>query len=249
MNRLTFLLIAAGLFAAPAAMVAQSLGTRPDSGCTTRGGIVECRVIRLSRTGGDSAMMKRAALGVELRATGTRRDTLGVFIESVTPNGPAENSGIVEGDRIARINGVDVRSAAADIDDPYTNGLAGHRLSREVGKLTPGSRVILSVWSGGRYRDVQVTTGRASDLTRRRMMFQMHGPGMEDMQMMFGPHGDGPMHMPMEGRMIKRVRPVGPVSPVRPVVPIAPKPAAPPGSVHTTASPRMSPFVLIRVSS
>src|SRR3954467_7221107 len=59
----------------------------------------------------DSAMAKRAALGIELRATGTRRDTLGVFVEAVTPKGPAESAGIIEGDRIAAINGVDLRTA------------------------------------------------------------------------------------------------------------------------------------------
>ena len=37
----------------------------------------------------DSAMAKRAAIGLELRSTGTRRDTLGVFVEAVTPKGPA----------------------------------------------------------------------------------------------------------------------------------------------------------------
>ena len=46
-------------------------------------------------------MMNRAALGIELRPTGTRRDTLGVFVAAVTPRGPAETAGIIEGDRIA----------------------------------------------------------------------------------------------------------------------------------------------------
>src|SRR5258708_1867025 len=83
--------------------------------------------------------------GLDLRTTGTRRDTLGVFVEAVTPKGPAENAGIIEGDRIAAINGVDLRTTAADAEDSYTGGLAAHRLTREVQKLTPGSKVNLRV--------------------------------------------------------------------------------------------------------
>lgn len=153
----------------------------------------------------DSAMAKRAALGLELRATGTRRDTLGVFVEGVTPKGPAETAGIIEGDRIAAINGVDLRTAAADVDDEYANGLAGHRLGREVQKLTPGTRVTLRVYSGGRFRDVQVTAGKASDVMRLgRFNFRVPGPGgmMEfngpgGPEMMFGPEMMMGPEMPM----------------------------------------------------
>lgn len=173
------ILSAVAVAAAVPSLGAQTAKAKSDSMCTKYSdGRTECRVIRMRILGDsglgsrvfyrmDSAMMNRAALGLELRPTGTRRDTLGVFIVAVTPKGPAETAGIVEGDRIAAINGVDLRSSAADIDDPYTNGLASHRLSREVGKLTPGSRVTLRVVSGGRTRDVQVTAGKASDLRMR----------------------------------------------------------------------------------
>jgi len=141
----------------------------------------------------DSAMMNRAALGIELRPTGTRRDTLGVFVAAVTPRGPAETAGIIEGDRIAAINGIDLRSAVSDVDDAYTNGIAAHRLTREVQKLTAGTRVTLRVYSAGRFRDVAVTTGRASEVLRHagRFNIRVPGPGMEfhgpDGAMMFGP--------------------------------------------------------------
>lgn len=196
----------------------KSTAAKADSGCVTfPEGRVECVKLRtmLGDSGfqrmklrtmmgdsgfrkivfrNDSAMMKRAALGLELRATGTRRDTLGVFVAAVTSGGPAETAGIIEGDRIASINGVDLRSAAADVDDEYTNGVPAHRLTREVQKLTPGTRVTLRVFSGGRSRDVVVTAGRASDVFRQagQFNFRMQGPGgMEfrrpDGGMMFTP--------------------------------------------------------------
>jgi hypothetical protein len=153
----------------------------------------------------DSMMMKRAVLGLELRPTGTKRDTLGVFVETVAPGGPAEKAGIVEGDRIAAINGVDLRVSGADVEDPYTNGLAAHRLSREVGKLTPGARVTLRVYSGGRFHDAEVTAGRMSDLHSSQMKM-MGAPGMMRFEggpggMMIHPDGMEMLHdgMPMPG--------------------------------------------------
>ena len=113
-------------------------------------------------------MAKRAALGLELRTTGTKRDTLGVFVEAVTPKGPAETAGIIEGDRIASINGVDLRTAAGDVDDSYANGLAAHRLAREVQKLTRDPREHFGFTPRGSFRDVQVTAGKASDLMKLR---------------------------------------------------------------------------------
>ena len=187
-----------------AGLDAQVPAPKADSGCTNYpDGRVECRVYRRGAPGDslprqrafykmDSAMAKRAALGLQLRTTGTKRDTLGVFVEAVTPKGPAETAGIIEGDRIAAINGVDLRTSAADIEDSYTNGLASHRLTREVQKLTPGARVTLRVYSGGRFRDVQVTAGKASDVMRlsNRFDFRMPGMGMMGFDgpgMMFGP--------------------------------------------------------------
>lgn len=121
----------------------------------------ECRV--LSRVSFDSALSKRAVLGIQPGATGTRRDTIGVFVSHVTPNGPAEKAGIFEGDRIVSINGVDLRVNAADAGDDYASGLPVRRLTREVEKLSPGNVATLRVSSGGRIRDVQVTAGKASD--------------------------------------------------------------------------------------
>jgi hypothetical protein len=209
MRRL-LLLSAVAATSVAATLNAQVVTGKPDSTCTKfPDGRVDCKVWRGSATGDsafrnkiffrmDSAMAKRAALGLELRATGTRRDTLGVFVEAVTPKGPAETAGIIEGDRIAAINGVDLRTATGDVDDSYTNGLAAHRLTREVQKLTPGSRVTLRVYSGGRFRDVQVTAGKASDVMRLGGRFNYGMSGMPRMMefngqggMMFGP--DMPM--------------------------------------------------------
>jgi len=106
------LLSAVAAASAAATLNAQVTPAKPDSSCTNYpDGRVECRIFRGGGRGDsalrnrmfyrvDSAMAKRAALGLELRTTGTKRDTLGVFVEAVTPKGPAETAGIIEGDRI-----------------------------------------------------------------------------------------------------------------------------------------------------
>lgn len=209
---------AAGAVAIAGSAVAQTPKQKSDSTCTSNAGKTECRVY-WERTPGDSAFRRaffkmdsaaanRAALGLQLRATGTRRDTLGVFVEAVTPKGPAETAGIIEGDRIAAINGVDLRSSAADIDDPYTNGLASHRLSREVQKLTPGSRVNVRVYSGGRFRDVQVIAGKAADLMRLSNRFNFV-PGPGGAFEFGGPGGFPPEMMMFRTPMIQRFKQPG----------------------------------------
>ena len=211
------LLVSAAAAVSAATSGAQGTPARGDSACTTYpGGRIECRLYKsangdsLKRRfffSADSAMAKRAALGIEVRATGTSRDTLGVFVDAVAPKGPAESAGIVEGDRIAAINGVDLRTTTADVDDSYTNGLAAHRLTREVQKLTPGARVNLRVYSGGRVRDVQVTAGKASDVMRlgNRMMM----PGMEGMMRFGGPEGGAMFYAPDMSMMRERLRDLG----------------------------------------
>jgi len=230
------LLSALAAVSAKPALIAQVTTAKPDSSCSTDSdGRVECRIVRGGARGDsalrsriytfdgiglqarrkiDSAMAKRAALGLELRTTGTRRDTLGVFVEAVTPKGPAEAAGIIEGDRIASINGVDLRTSAGDTDDSYANGLAAHRLSREVQKLTPGGRVNLRVYSGGRFRDVQVTAGKASEVMGRGGRFRYMTPQMDGMmnfdgpeEMMFGPDMEM-MRERLEPLMKERLEPL-----------------------------------------
>jgi hypothetical protein len=106
----------------------------------------------------------RAALGVSLSSSGSKRDTLGVFVSGVTPDGPAEKAGIVEGDRIASINGVDLRTPREDLGEGWTSSNRVQRLQREIRKLKAGQAAELAVVSGGRSRTVKVTTVKASEL-------------------------------------------------------------------------------------
>jgi hypothetical protein len=119
----------------------------------------------------------RPVLGLGLGSSGSKRDTIGIFVSSVMESGPAEKAGIFEGDRIAAINGVDVRVRSEDAGDAQIAGARIQRFRREISKAKPGDDVELRVWSDGGYKNVRVTLGKASDYqkTRRGMSFFFDG--------------------------------------------------------------------------
>lgn len=113
--------------------------------------------------GGDE---DRPVIGVSTTSSG-ERDTLGLLVVSVTSGGPADKAGIEEGNRIASVNGTNLRLAAVDAGERDMQGMTTRRLSREIGKVEPGDEVELRVWQNGRYRDIKVKTVAAEDLPGR----------------------------------------------------------------------------------
>jgi predicted metalloprotease with PDZ domain len=109
----------------------------------------------------------RAVLGITTGGSGSARDTLGVLITSITPNGPAERAGLEEGNRIQAINNVNLRLSAADVDDRDMSSMMTRRLTRELNRVKPGDEVELRVYGGGRTRAVRVRTADADSLYRR----------------------------------------------------------------------------------
>jgi S1-C subfamily serine protease len=107
---------------------------------------------------------RRPAIGLSLGGSGTRRDTLGLFVSSVTTGGPAEKAGIEEGDRIAAINSVDVRVPREDVEDDVAAWARHNRFTRELERAKPGDNVTLRVYSGGQTRTVTVRVGSAAEV-------------------------------------------------------------------------------------
>jgi S1-C subfamily serine protease len=132
-------------------------------------------VIRTSRR----EMDDRPALGFSIGSTGSRRDTLGVLVVAVPDSTPAARAGLEEGNRIAAINGVNLRVSREDAGDDYLGSAKAQRLRREITQLTPGSEVTLRVYSNGQFRDVRMKVARAGDLPRHRGMMMFGGMGLE----------------------------------------------------------------------
>lgn len=115
---------------------------------------------------------ERPVLGIELNATGSRRDTLGVLISTVHEDGPAEKAGLVEGDRVVSINGTDLRVRRDDMGDDYVSSAMVSRFQRVMRSVKPGDRVELRVYSGGQTKNVPVTAGRAADVYKEQHNFR-----------------------------------------------------------------------------
>jgi S1-C subfamily serine protease len=146
---------------------------------------------RVARTDTDD----RATLGFGLGSTGSRRDSLGILVMFVDDSGPAGRAGLEEGNRIAEINGVDLRAGRDDSNDDFIGNARIRRLQREISRLHPGDDVDLRIYANGRYRDVRVRAARASDLSRRRNAFIIGGDGM-------GVMPPGLMPMNFDGAMV-----------------------------------------------
>jgi serine protease Do len=110
----------------------------------------------------------RAALGINTGSTG-KRDTLGLLIESVTPGSPADKSGLLEGYRIASVNGENLKLSSGDAGEPDMDGIMTRRLVRELGKVKAGDEVTLQVYADGALKTVKVKTVAAEDLAMRPM--------------------------------------------------------------------------------
>lgn len=158
------------------------------------------REFTFARAGGD-----RAVLGLTIASTGSPRDTLGVFVQAVTADGPAEKAGIVEGDRIAAINGVSLRVAREDAEDRAVGAAKSERLSREIAKLKAGDTAELTVVSAGRSRTVRVTAVKVSELPGGEFTFRFDGtaPGVRMFRVPEGAGGQFEFRaLPeMEGRL------------------------------------------------
>ncbi|HEY0970941.1 MAG TPA: PDZ domain-containing protein [Gemmatimonadales bacterium] len=147
----------------------------------------------------------RATLGLSLAPTGTSRDSLGAFVASVVPGGPAERAGVFEGQRIAAINGVELRVDAPDVEDRAVAASRAARLERAMRDVKAGDEVTLRVWDGRGYRDVRVRSGKASEVFEGQPLrgFRMLEtlPGDAGWRMVAPPAPPGPAIAPRAGRL------------------------------------------------
>lgn len=154
----------------------------------------------------------RPVIGVTTSPSGNARDTLGVFVSAVTEDGPAAKAGIVEGDRIAAINGVSLRVAREDAGDAQVANAKANRLRSELAKVEAGQTVELTVVSAGRSRTVRVAPVMSSTL-----------PGNDGGVFIWSTTPGAEREVMGRMRMLAPTPPVPPSAPVPPVPPAAPR--------------------------
>jgi S1-C subfamily serine protease len=104
----------------------------------------------------------RTLLGMSVSLTGSDRDTLGMLVSSVAPDGPADKARIDPGNRIGEINGASLRVYPGDVGDRDASDAVMRRLERELGRVRPGDDVTLRVFASGRYRNVTLQAAGAT---------------------------------------------------------------------------------------
>jgi S1-C subfamily serine protease len=120
---------------------------------------------------------ERAVVGLNFGGGSSKRDTLGIFIVSITEDGPAAKAGLEEGNRIAAINGQDLRVSREDAGDGYMMNAKANRFRRVMRTVKPGETVDLRIYANGQFRNVKITTVASSDLYRNSRSFGMFNEG------------------------------------------------------------------------
>jgi len=173
------MLATGGLLGSPAAILAQDDG--PGRG------EVQMDHDRLMRI----VMSRRARLGIKVNLQARATDSIGAYVDAVTPGGPAAQAGIRSGDLITKLDGKSVLSggSAEGVTDPQNASLPGLRLIELAARLEPDDTVPIEYRRGSERRTVRVVTADEPDMAYMggppQAMLRFHGPGgTEDDPMM-----------------------------------------------------------------
>jgi hypothetical protein len=166
-------------------LAAQAQG---DSG---RGGRVERRSDGPDQADGlmRIVMNRRARLGIKVNLQARETDSLGAYVQSVTPNGPAARAGIRSGDLITKLDGKSVLAGgSAELQADAQQSPPGLRLIELAARLEPNDTVRLEFLRGKDRKTVSLVTEDEPDTFAGgpdgpggpRVMLRRFGPGDDD---------------------------------------------------------------------
>ena len=103
---------------------------------------------------------RRARLGIKVNLQARSTDSIGAYVDAVTPGGPAAQAGIRSGDIITKLDGKSVLAggAAEDGDRHMHESLPGLRLIELAARLEPNDTVAVEYRRGKDRRTASVVT-------------------------------------------------------------------------------------------
>ncbi len=131
-------------------------------------------------------MNRRARLGIKVNLQARDTDSLGAYVQSVSPNGPAAKAGLRSGDIITKLDGKSVLSGGeAEQQADRRQSLPGLRLIELAARLEPNDTVAIEFLRGKDRRTVSVVTEDEPDTFAQgpdghRFMMRFSGPGPRD---------------------------------------------------------------------
>jgi S1-C subfamily serine protease len=137
-------------------------------------------------------MNRRARLGLKVNLRARSTDSLGAYVDAVTPNGPAAKAGIESGDIISKVNGQSVLGgglARADQD----RSLPGLRLIELAARLEPNDTINIELHRGKQRKTLSLITADEPDI-----LLQGGRPDGRGFSFNYGPGGAPGMAAPFE---------------------------------------------------
>jgi S1-C subfamily serine protease len=178
---LTAALTAAGLATSP---IHSLLGQERNDTTADR---LEGRVVAPHDRVMTLVMNRRARLGIKVNLQARDTDSLGAYVESVTPNGPAASAGLRSGDLITKVDGKSVLSGGAAAGDrDGRQSLPGLRLIELAARLEPSDTVAVEFLRGKDRRTVSLVTEDEPDMVMagpeggRPFVMRFRGDGAHD---------------------------------------------------------------------
>jgi hypothetical protein len=130
-------------------------------------------------------MSRRARLGIKVNLQARDSDSLGAYVESVLPNGPAAKAGLRSGDIITKLGGKSVLTGGRTQQNPdQRQSLPGLRLVEMAARLEPNDTVAVEYLRGKARRTATVITEDEPDT------FVMGPDGHRPFTMRFSGPGD-----------------------------------------------------------
>jgi len=103
-------------------------------------------------------MSRRARLGLKVNLRARETDSIGAYVDAVTPNGPAANAGLRSGDIIVRVDAKSVLTGETSSRDDRES-LPGLRLIELAATLEPNDTIPIEFRRGKERKTVTVVTG------------------------------------------------------------------------------------------
>jgi S1-C subfamily serine protease len=114
-------------------------------------------------------MNRRARLGLKVNLRARETDSIGAFVDAVTPNGPAAKAGVRSGDIITRVDQQSVLSGGETVSRDSRQSSPGLRLIELAAALEPNDTISLEYRRGKERKTVTlVTTDEPNILIRGR---------------------------------------------------------------------------------